>query len=570
MKGSSLIKGFLFLLVIISFIFGFFTGRIVKNYPEIEGKNPFLSFRIIHVGDTHLYFQENSVPGGLGFSRMFSFLKYLKDKDNTQTIFTDSGDTFHGDPRGSLGKGRVAIKTWNEINKRLFDVYQAPGNHDFDWGDNLLKERNIYGEKINWPLLSANTRFVNDSTKTFLGNDQSQYKIISLNKDGREIKIGVFGLTTPHTKNAAPRKMVSHVQFVSAVKAAKEAVHYLKEKGCKFIVAITHLGLSYPNVKEEGTSVGVMNKVKDVDLILDGHTHAVSQFIPRDRGKYNHRLITNVGSGLTGIGITEIKFLLTPSNNLRNIIVSDRIVSKESIDNLKGGGVIIGNDQKIDSFISEEEKKIAKELDKPITNSLGDQYILDKHHPLISDEKNSSETNLANFTTDICRFQFESDLTIIHNGMITDSVPEGYLTTRKLINAYRTAIFVRLYEFSGKLIKSLLKQSFFSELGKPSFLQVSNLTAKVDRDQKKITDVKINQRPVNDQQKYLVATSIYPDSIPQVTDTYLKKNPEIYKLFPIDSSRSYLHEFIIDYLINSSEISLPDYYQLNPHFKFIS
>ena len=68
--------------------------------------------------------------------------------------------------------------------------------------------------------------------------------------------------------------------------------------------------------------------------------------------------------------LSEIKFLLTPSNKLRNIIVSDRIVSKESIDNLKGGGVIIGNDQKIDSFISEEEKKIAKELDKPIKNSL--------------------------------------------------------------------------------------------------------------------------------------------------------------------------------------------------------
>src|SRR6185312_3905071 len=118
--------------------------------------------------------------GGLG--RVLTLKKSIQ-QENPNTLFLMAGDTISPSVESITYKGAQMIEAWNTIGLD----YATFGNHEFDFGPDVLKQR-IQESKFGW--IAAN---VIDTTtgKPFGGVEP--YVI----REFGGVKIGIFGLVLP-------------------------------------------------------------------------------------------------------------------------------------------------------------------------------------------------------------------------------------------------------------------------------------------------------------------------------------------------------------------------------------
>eukprot|EP00435_Cladocopium_sp_Y103_P065214 s211_g27.t1 len=115
----------------------------------------------------------------------------------------------------------------------------------------------------------------------------------------RHVLVGVFGLCTAATPQLSqPGK---EVVFEQPHEHAKRCVKLLKDQGCEFIVALTHLSLV--NDKE------LAEKCEGINVILGGHDH--DPFFLVHRGV----LIAKCGQNADHLGILDLHMDFTGPNN---------------------------------------------------------------------------------------------------------------------------------------------------------------------------------------------------------------------------------------------------------------
>jgi len=159
-----------------------------------------------------------------------------------------------------------------------------------------------------------------------------------------------------------------------------------------------------------------MKKNSDIDFFIDSHSHVASQIYLEDG-----RLISNVGSYLTNIGITELSFI-----GKKLVSVNDRLIGFEGVDNLKKLGVI-KKDRETEKF-AEEIKTVDKELKKlaertKITNQ--DKVPYELKYSLSKRKEGDLESKIGNFSARAARNSLHADLALIHNSVIKDSLGTG-------------------------------------------------------------------------------------------------------------------------------------------------
>lgn len=209
---------------------------------------------ILHTNDMHGRIESGSYDG-MGFDRIATLINNFK-ADNEHVIVLDAGDAVHGMPAATIDEGETVIKAMNAMGYQAM----APGNHDFNYGQDRLLE---LSEMADFPILAANVK-VKETGEDFL----KPYEIWEV----AGLKIGVFGLATPETLfKSSPTNTVG-LEFINPVEAAQEMVTLL-EPQTDMIIALTHLGLDESSKVNE-TSKGVAEAVEGIDLIVDGHSHS--------------------------------------------------------------------------------------------------------------------------------------------------------------------------------------------------------------------------------------------------------------------------------------------------------
>ncbi len=185
-------------------------------------------------------------------------LKALVDQirsENRHVILLAAGDNFTGNPIVDQyhDKGFPIIDLMNSAGFRA----TAVGNHEFDYGQDVLQKRIAQAE---FPFLSANIRN-RQGARPF-----KPYEIINIGNGlsigiVSAIQLGVQGTPDSHPQNLKDLVFTDGVEEIKNLSSLSDS--------CTIFIALTHLGFE--------KDVELAGAVPELHLILGGHTHTLTK-----------------------------------------------------------------------------------------------------------------------------------------------------------------------------------------------------------------------------------------------------------------------------------------------------
>lgn len=354
--------------------------------PESEIK----SLTIFFVNDQH------------GQIDNFSKIKHIIDaeRESTNVIVACSGDMFSGNPvvDNAEEEGAPMIDLMNRVG---FDV-SVVGNHEFDYGQDMLKKRM---EQANFEWVCANV----DMTGTKVPQPKDYYTVTT-----GDVKVCFLGLIETYGKNweipSTHPKKVDGINF-EYYKHIVPAYNDLKTQvNCDLLIALTHIGLN--------SDKDLAEEYPYFDMIIGGHSHSKAY------EKINNTAIFQSGSYLNHLGRIRI--------DIRNKTAEE--IDFELID--------LNNYQHSDA----ELKELINEYnDLPYLKE-----IIGYSH------RYHDRSQVGCFYTDGLRIQLAADVTFQNTGGVRSGLDEGNISRREIyeISPFKNGIVK--YEMTVQEIKEFL------------------------------------------------------------------------------------------------------------------
>ena len=412
---------------------------------------------LLQVNDVYQFAPVNQgASGGLG--RVLTLRKSIQ-QENPNTLLLMAGDTISPSVESITYKGAQMIDAWNAVGLD----YATFGNHEFDFGPDVLKER-IKESKFGW--VAAN---VIDTTTNKTFADVPRYVV----REFGGVKIGIFGLVLPETKNTS--RPGNNVEFRNSCETAKEMVSVLRGQGVKVVIALTHLSM------REDKEVA---RCADVDLIIGGHEHTL--------------LESHAGSA-------PIFKMTADARELGRIDLNISPTTGE-LESIDWKVITVDNTTKEAPEFASVYKKYAgllAELAKPIGRT---RVALDAR----SLESRTKETNVGNFVADAFRKATAADIGFMNGGSIrADSIiGPGRLTMRDLLSILPFKNKLVKIEVTGAMLRAALEHgvSRSAEDSQPGgYPQVSGVQFSFDATRKagaRVVEIKVKGLPLDDAKKY--------------------------------------------------------------------
>ncbi len=401
-----------------------------------------------------------------GLARVATLRKKIM-AESPNTLFLLAGDTISPSVASTIFKGAHIIETWNALGLD----YACLGNHEFDFGDDVLIER-MKQSKFTWLGANVMDRRTN---KTF--HDTPPFVI----REFGGIKVGLFGLLTTDTNTSS--KPSANIRFVDPILTTRSLVKKMRAQGAQIIVAITHLTMSKD---KELAATGL------VDVIIGGHEHELLQSIA------GRTPIFKWGADARVLGRIELN-VNAATGKLTSLDWAGIPVTDATPDDKEVAAVIAGY-----------ESKVSAELDKPIGRT---SVELDGR----SIANRTGETNLSNFIADAFRQATGADIGFSNGGgMRANRVfPVGELTKRDVLSMLPFENPVTKIEVTGAVLKAALENGVSqvveeSESGR--FPQVSGVQFEFDGRKSvgsRVVKVLVNGQPLDDKKTYTLASTGY-------------------------------------------------------------
>ncbi|NMM62000.1 2',3'-cyclic-nucleotide 2'-phosphodiesterase [Clostridium sp. P21] len=210
-------------------------------------------------------------PANLGLAKVSTYINNLRSM-NPNVMLVDSGDTIQGTPL-SYYYDKVDTKSEYPMMKVMgamkYDSWTF-GNHEFNYGLEVLNRVVKDAQKENINVLSANTYKTSDNS-----NFVKPYTTKTLNVNGKDIKVGILGLTTKCIPNWENASNYNGLKFNDPVEEAKKWVPILKDKEKADIVIVTiHSGEeTITDTIPENQTKALATSVNGIDAIICGHAH---------------------------------------------------------------------------------------------------------------------------------------------------------------------------------------------------------------------------------------------------------------------------------------------------------
>ncbi len=248
------------------------------------------------MSDSIVILHTNDVHGAVESYAKVAALKAQYEALGAYVLVMDAGDFSQGTTYVSTSLGATAVELMGLAG---YDVV-APGNHEFDYGYEALKAN---AASAKFPILAANVKYNGELAfgdhVTFTAPDGT--------------KIGVFGLDTPETASKAHPGKIKGITFdggEALYAVAQAQVDALKADGCKYVIALGHLGIDDETAATANRSIDLLEKVNGIDVFIDGHSHSTLDEIvakTNETRTVNGTVLTSTGTKLARIGVVTIK-----------------------------------------------------------------------------------------------------------------------------------------------------------------------------------------------------------------------------------------------------------------------
>jgi 2',3'-cyclic-nucleotide 2'-phosphodiesterase (5'-nucleotidase family) len=181
----------------------------------------------------------------------------LNEMTEPNVLTLHAGDAFIGDLFFNVYFGAAEFQILNSLGLDAMTV----GNHEWDLTPSTLlgSLQASFLPDSGFPLLSANLIFPD----TFLPDTLREYILPYTIKQAGNIKVGIFGLTTPSANvisQPAPYFIDTNI-----VEIAAAMVDTLKADTCDVIILLSHLGLYLDQT--------IASYVPGINVIVGGHDH---------------------------------------------------------------------------------------------------------------------------------------------------------------------------------------------------------------------------------------------------------------------------------------------------------
>ena len=400
-----------------------------------------------------------------GLARVMTLRKEIQ-KESPHTLFLFAGDTISPSVESITYKGAQMIESWNTAGLD----YATFGNHEFDFGPEVLRERM---KESRFPWIAANVIDIKTG-KPFGGAESFVIREIG------GVKIGIFGLVLPETKTTS--RPGPDVDFLNPCETAKKVVSDIHARGVKVVVALTHLSM------REDKEVA---RCSDVDLIIGGHEHTLLE------SAAGGAPIFKMTADARELGRIDLNISKT-SGELESIDWKVIPVTSETTEDPAFAGIY------------RKYEGLLKELSQVVGRS---RVALDAR----SAENRTRETNVGNMVAEAFRGATGADVALMNGGSIRADtiVSPGALLKRDLLSILPFKNKVVKLELTGATLRAALENgvSRSAEEGEPGrFPQVAGIRFTFDARRppgSRIVDVTVNGQPLDNNKKYTLATPTF-------------------------------------------------------------
>ena len=455
-----LLKGTLTLVMLLMFVL----------LPKSEASNGTAELVIFHTNDMHARVSSKDDNGqSIGLAEISAAIMAVERK-NPVTLWFDAGDTLHGTPRINVSQGEAMVKLLNETTLDAM----VPGNHDYNYGAEQLNE---LGKKLDALLLSANAVQIN--------TDKYIYKPYQIYKLPNNIRVGVFGLTTPETIYKSNPNNTIGIDFLNPIEQAQIMVKKLRSK-CDVLVAVTHIGL---DKNSKFTSNMIAEKAPGIDLIIDGHSHDT---LPEGL-VVNDTLI--VQTGWHGYRLGQV-----------NISLEDhKIVTKKAqlLDAKDVAALASKPDPNVKKALAAIDRRNAKAFNAVVAQSnrrMSSAQVIVRRQ----------ESELGNLATDAFIWKTGADIAVMNGGGLRADLPAGDVRRIDVMSIFPFGNTVQVVNIKGKTIKEMLEHSVSVYPSSfEGFLSVSGMTFSFNPSKpvgQRVSDIRINKEMLDNDKTYKLAS----------------------------------------------------------------
>lgn len=309
-------------------------GTITKEYEVTVlkmdmTKQDEIEFTFFSLNDFH----GTVIDDNGGISVIGNYIINEKNKFPETTIIVSSGDMFQGSAISNMTQGGVVVEAMNEIG---FDA-MAVGNHEFDWGIDVIKQYNNKTSEVksNFPIICSNI-YEKATDKPVDWCDP--YVIIE--KAG--IKIGIIGAIGSELESSIATAMVAPYEFKDPLPIVKEYTKKLRtELNCEIVVLAIH-----DNTLGTNQIFADLTGDYQIDAVFNGHTH--STYAGDTMGSDN-TIMPYIQSGSYGSNIGKIVIKYNKVNK--------KIVEGSS-ENIKVSKSLSSTNSKLDEIVNKFNDKI--------------------------------------------------------------------------------------------------------------------------------------------------------------------------------------------------------------------
>ena len=222
------------------------------------------SFRIIQTTDIHGQYSNFSAPGISSLA--FVVKKAMEEKGKENTLYIDCGDILQGTYESAYDRGKMMIPY---LNSTFCEVF-VPGNHDLEFGtENFLKTFLNYRGKI----LSCNLRPHEKEGVPAI------FSYAFFRKGGADI--AVIGMSPRFLQSWFSPKDLQGIIQKNAARELNKLMPLIMKRKPHFIILAMHEGEYRNTLKEGKQEKGFLSRLfrqyPQIDLVLGGHTHMVSE-----------------------------------------------------------------------------------------------------------------------------------------------------------------------------------------------------------------------------------------------------------------------------------------------------
>lgn len=448
---------------------------------------------IILFNDFHGNLAEDVSERGknLGIAKIVAYVNEAVKK-NPNTIVVSGGDNYQGTAMSNLTYGAPVSKMMKSINL----LASAVGNHEFDWGVDLMEKWSNDG---GFDFLAANiyNTETNESVKW-----AKPYKIVE--KSG--IKIAFIGLAHPDTITLTKAENVTGLEFRDPVTSAQEWVKYLKDGNAEegvpdVIIALTHIDSSQDRDTKEitGNAVELAN-VDGLDVILSAHSHRTVA------GEVNNVPIIQAYKYGRAMGIVSIE--LDEANKVKNIEAKVDEVYKQKNDLIP--------DEESTKFYNECETELKPILGEMVGKATAD-FTHDKSEPNVS--------LLGKWACDVMKKRTNVQVAIQNGGGLRRTMKKGDITMGDLYEIMPFDNSLVTLDLKGSDLKKAIDHGILNpDVGDGQFV---GLIVEYDKDaefENRITKIALEDGTPLDMNKYY--SVVIPDFIYTGGDKYDFSNAE--------------------------------------------